>query len=98
MPDKGAVMIEVSELAATALLESLRVSGVGPDRGLRLIEKEGTFILDIDSPAEDDRVLRLNEDTVIIVSRDIEERCGAALIDVEEGPNGNKLTLRSVDR
>ncbi|MBI2906227.1 MAG: hypothetical protein HYX92_01085 [Chloroflexi bacterium] len=88
-------MIEVSELAAAALLESLRASGVGPEKGLRLAVQEGMFALRLDSPTADDHVIRFGEAAVVIVSKDIEDKYGEALIDVEEGPCGNRLTLRT---
>lgn len=88
-------MVEVSELAGTALVQSLRASGVDPDKGFRLRKQEDRFALNIDSPAENDRVIRHQDAIVLIVDQDTEEELGDILIDVEERPDGPQLVMRS---
>lgn len=88
-------MIEVSQLAATALVQSVHASGVGPDKGFRLRKREDKFALEIDSPGENDRVIRHEEAIALIVDQGIEEEVGDVLIDVEERPDGPQLTMRS---
>lgn len=87
-------MIEVSELAGRALVESLHVSGVSPDKGFRLIKKEDRFALEIDSPAEDDRVIKHEGSIVLMVTQGTEEEVGDVLIDVEERADGPQLIMR----
>jgi len=88
-------MIEMSELAANVLVQSLHASGVEPDKGFRLTKKEGSFALEIDSPAEDDRVIKHGEAIALMVDQDTEEEVGDVLIDVEERPDGPQLMMRS---
>lgn len=87
-------MIELSRLAATVLLESLQASGAGHDTGLRLEGREGQFTLRLDSPGENDRVIRHSEGVVLIVDHDVEANLGEAFIDVEEGPKEYELVMR----
>lgn len=88
-------MVEVSELAATAMGQSLRASGVGPDKGFRLRKREKRFTLEIDNPAEDDQVIRHEEAIVLILDQDVKEEIGNIVIDVEERPEGPQLIMRS---
>ncbi len=91
-------MIEVSELAARVLLESLQASGIDRDRGLRLEQEDGQFVLRVDRPEEDDLVVCHDEAVVLIVDRQLESEIGSALIDVEEGAGGAGLTIRGTWR
>ncbi|MFO7773741.1 MAG: hypothetical protein R6U93_02245 [Dehalococcoidia bacterium] len=88
-------MIEVSELAANALVQSLEASGVEPEKGFRLTKQENRFALEIDSPAEADRVIRHEGAIALIVDQVTEEEVGDALIDVEDRPDGPQLMMRS---
>lgn len=87
-------MIEMSQLASDALLESLRASGMERDKGLRLKQEGGQFILHLDSAEQDDRVIRYGDATVLIVNRDVEASIGDAFIDVEETSQGPELIIR----
>ncbi|MFP3880661.1 MAG: hypothetical protein ACLFVA_06885 [Dehalococcoidia bacterium] len=88
-------MIEVSELAANALVQSLEASGVEPQKGFRLTKQEDRFALEIDSPAQDDRVIRHAGAIALIVDQSIEEEVGDAVIDVEDRPEGPELMMRT---
>jgi hypothetical protein len=89
-------MVELSELAATALVQRVHASGMGADKGFRLRKQEGKFRLEIDSPAENDRVIKHQDAIALIVAQGVEEEVGDVLIDVEEKPGGPQLTMRSV--
>ncbi len=88
-------MIEVSELAGTAMVQSLRASNVPSDQGFRLRKGEDKFSLEIDSPAENDRVIRQEEAIVLIVDPGVEGEVGDVVIDVEERTDGPQLMMRS---
>jgi len=88
-------MVEVSELAGNVLVQSLQVSGVSLDKGFRLRKQEDRFALEIDSPANDDRVIKQGEAIVLIVDQGTEDEVGDVLIDVEERPDGPQLMMRS---
>ena len=88
-------MIEVSELAANALVQSLEASGVEPEKGFRLMKQEDRFALEIDSPAVDDTVIRHEGAIALIVDQDTESQVGDVLIDVEDRPEGPQLMMRS---
>jgi len=88
-------VIEVSDLAANVLVQSLEASGVESDKGFRLTKKEDRFALEIDSPAEDDRVIKHEGAIALMVNQDTEEEVGDVLIDVEERVDGPQLMMRS---
>jgi len=88
-------MIEVSEIAASALVQSLNLSGVNLEQGFRLKRQEDRFALEIDSPTDDDRVITQEGSIVLIVDQDTEDEVGDARIDVEERPDGPQLVMRS---
>jgi len=88
-------MIEVSELAANALAQSLQMSGVEPEKGFRLTRQEDKFALEIDSPAQEDKVIEHEGTIVLMVDQDTEEEVGDVLIDVEDRPDGPQLMMRS---
>jgi len=90
-------MVEVSEVAATALVQSVQASGVGPstNKGFRLRKQGGKYGLEVDSPAESDRVIRHEDAIALIVDQGLEEEVGDVLIEVEERPDGPQLVMRS---
>jgi len=88
-------MIEVSNLAANALAQSLEASGAEPEKGFRLTKKEDRFALEIDSPAEDDRVIKYGGTIALMVDQSTEEEVGDVLIDVEATSDGPQLMMRS---
>jgi hypothetical protein len=87
-------MIQLSDIAATVLLESLRASGVGPDKGLRLKEKDSKMTLNLDIPGNEDRVIRHGKSVVLIVDQDTEKDIGDALVDIDDKHKRNRLVLR----
>jgi len=87
-------MISISQLAASVIAETLKESGVPTGQSLRLIREKRGFSLQVDRPAESDRVIRYGGDIVLIVDKDFEDRTGGARIDVEETPEGIDLVMR----
>ena len=87
-------MIQISEIAAMAILETLQASGVGPDKGLRLKREDIGLSLRIDKPKDYDNVIWCNKSVVLIVDKDTEKKMGDALVDVDEGPEEARLVLR----
>ena len=89
-------MITVSEQAKSALWTSLQQSGVPEDQGLRLQAESEGFTLEIDSPTEDDRVIRHQETPVIIIDGALDDQLDDLLIDITEGTQGPQLTIQPV--
>lgn len=87
-------MIQVSEIAAMAILETLQASGVGPDKGLRMKREDVGLSLHIDTPKNNDNVIWHNKSVVLIVDQDTAKKEGDALVDVEEGSEEARLVLR----
>jgi hypothetical protein len=87
-------LIQVSDIAAMAILEALAASGVKPDKGLRLKREGMGFSLSIDTPADNDTITYRSKSMVLIVNRGTEEEVGDALVDVEDGPEEAHLVLR----
>jgi hypothetical protein len=88
-------LIEMTELAASALVQSLHMSGISPDKGFRLTKQEDKFALEIDSPAEADRVIEHGGAVALMVDEDIEKEVGDVLIDVEDGADGPQIMMRN---
>jgi len=71
------------------------MSGVEPEKGFRLTKQEDRFALEIDSPAEDDRVIRHEGAIALMFDQGTEEEVGDVLIDVEDRPGWPQLMMRS---
>jgi Fe-S cluster assembly iron-binding protein IscA len=91
-------MISISEIAKGALLESLRESGVPPDQGLRLKVVQKGLVLETGSPTEQDRVIRHQGSTVIIINEELEEVIGDAIIDVAQKEEGPQLVFQRISK
>lgn len=89
-------MITVSEQAKSALWASLQQSGIPTDQGLRLQAGSEGFTLEIDSPTEDDRVIRHQEAPVIIIDGVLDDQIDDMIIDITEGSQGPQLTIQPV--
>lgn len=87
-------MIEVSELAAYALVQSLEASGVEPEKGFRLTKQEDIYSLEIDTPGLEDVVIRHEGAIALIVDQETEDEVGHVVIDVEDRPEGPQLMMR----
>jgi len=87
-------MIKVSQQAMKVLLQALKESGASPDKALRLTVKDGDYALDLDTPRDDDQVLRYFDSVLLLVDPSVEKALGNALIDVELGPDEARLTIR----
>ena len=83
-------MITVTDQAKGILWQSLRESG---QPALRLQPTAEGYILDVDLPSEDDRVIRYRHDPVLLIAVELDEV--DLLIDVTDGPKGAQLTIRT---
>ncbi len=91
-------MIKVSQQAATVLVESLRQSGVGPEQGLRLQRQGSSYSLEVDSPNDEDEVIRHENSVVLIVEPQVSDEIGDALIDIADSPEGPRLVMRPLEQ
>ena len=90
-------MIEVSDLAVYVLVQSLKASGIEPEKGFRLRKKEDGFRLDIDTPTESDQVIRREGAIVMMVDQGTEQQIGHdVLIDVKETTDGRQLMMSRI--
>jgi hypothetical protein len=89
-------VIEVSDLAVYVLVQSLKSSGIEPEKGFRLRKEEDGLRLDIDSPAESDQVLRHEGAIVMMVDQGTEQQLGHVLIDVKETTDGRQLMMSRI--
>jgi hypothetical protein len=86
-------MIGLSELAATVLVESLQASGIGREKGLRLKPKGKRYTLQLDTPGNNDRIIRYKGAIALIVDKNVEINVGNATIDIEKGIRESYLAL-----
>jgi hypothetical protein len=87
-------MIGLSELAATALVESMAESGVEAKKGMRLSIKDNQAILEIDSYSDNDHVILHQGSIALIIDKDLEAKIGDATIDIEDDPSEPYLAIR----
>jgi hypothetical protein len=87
-------MIQVSEIATMAILETLQASAVEPDKGLRLKRENTGLSLNIDTTKNTDTIIWHDENIILIIDRETEKKIGDALVDVDDGPEGARLVLR----
>lgn len=87
-------MISVSEQAKAILWETLQESGIPQDQGLRLQPGVDGFVLGLDKPNGDDRVIRHRNVPVLFIDGQLDDEVDDLLIDIAEDPEGSHLTLR----
>jgi hypothetical protein len=88
-------MIRVTAEAADALAEAMEKSGVTPEQGLRLKSSdELEFVLGIDWPTEEDRIIKHGDTNLVIVDQTEEQAMGDLLIDLQEGPDGIDVVVK----
>jgi len=87
-------VLQVSQLAASVLFRALQASEIPTGLSLRLTKSGEQFVLQVDSPAATDRVVRYEGAIVLTVDKDLEKRIGDARIDVEETHGGHDLVMR----
>ena len=89
-------MVFLSEQASAEGQGMLERANAEPTEGLRLLVNEGQFILQLDRPAESDVVVHIGNRVGLIIDRDVEAEIGESLLDVEQGPDGNRLIIGRV--
>jgi hypothetical protein len=89
-------MLELSDLAVYVLVQSLKASGVEPEKGFRLKRRDDEMRLEIDSPAESDQVIRHEGAIVMMVDQGTEQQLGNVLIDVKETTDGRQLMMSRI--
>jgi hypothetical protein len=87
-------MIELSELAATALIESQEAIGVGEEKSFRLGLENDQPTLKIDSIRDNDDLIMHNGIKVLIVDKDLETKIGDAFIGIEDSQDDPHLFIR----
>jgi Fe-S cluster assembly iron-binding protein IscA len=88
-------MVEVTNNAANLLLTSIQASSLEDDQCLRLVHQpEVGYALAVDSAQKDDEVHDTEGRTVLLVAPDVAEKLEEAVIDVEQGPEGPRLTIQ----
>jgi hypothetical protein len=86
-------MFELSQRAAAALIAILERAGAEPKEGLRVKKEDDHFILQLDSPRENDRVIYIGNRVGLIIELRLEDEVRDLIIDLEEGSNGARLTI-----
>jgi hypothetical protein len=87
-------VLAVSASAAEELRQTL--DEVPTDVAFRLVSSEDGFLMRLDSPSDQDRVIENEERMVLMVAPDIDEKLNGAILDLE-GEDQPKLTLRLVE-
>ncbi|MBN1369079.1 MAG: hypothetical protein JW954_02435 [Dehalococcoidaceae bacterium] len=85
--------IKLGKLARRVLLETIEKSGLDSGQGLRLTQSEEGLTLSIDNPSDTDRVIKDNNNLLIIIDREVEKIIGDAVIDVTNVNGEFKLMI-----
>lgn len=91
-------MIQLTELAAAALHETLDAVPASPTQGLRLKKSGNRMILKLDSPGKYDQVIWHQNRLVMIVDLETRKEIGDAVVDIEAGLEDPYLILRKWNR
>jgi len=89
-------MLFLSQEAAAELEGMLERAEAQPTEGLRLRKDGEQLVLQLDRPAESDVVVHIGTRVGIIIDRNVEAGIGESLLDVEQGPEGNRLIIGRV--
>lgn len=89
-------MIELTEVTAMLLYESLEEAGLSKDCGLRLIREEGRLNLHLDLSMPDDWVIAYKDRLLMIICTASEIGSEPCVIDTLFDDNGPKLVLRKM--
>lgn len=88
-------MLNVTEKARDILAQTLETSEAADEQGLRLARTpQGEFGLAIDEEREGDQVVKQDERPVLFVDQEVSTALDGAILDVDESPEGTRLTLR----
>lgn len=86
-------MVTLTQDAKAALSQALQQIPHEEGQTLRLVARGGAFHLALDVPHEDDQVLDNEGNAVLVVSPQVNETLGDAVIDVQAHPEGARLVL-----
>jgi len=86
-------MFELSERAAEELVAILERAGAEPGEGLRIKKEDNRFILKLDRPGGEDRVIKIGNRVGLIIDNHLEDEIADLIIDLEEGSDGARLTV-----
>ena len=89
-------MIELTEVTATLLYESLEEAGLSKDCGLRLIREEGRLNLHLDLSLPDDWVIAYKDRLLMIICAASQVENEQCVIDTLFDDNGPTLVLRKL--
>ena len=89
-------MIELTEVTATLLYESLEEAGLSKDCGLRLIREEGRLNLHLDLSLPDDWVIAYKDRLLMIICEASQIGNEPCIIDTLFDDSGPKLVLRKM--
>ncbi len=78
------VIVELSETALSVLHDAVRESGLEGGRAVRLVRDGDQYALTIDVPSGWDKIIEYDHVPVLVLSRDVEDSLGPAVIEVKE--------------
>jgi hypothetical protein len=87
-------VLAVSDKAAQELRQTL--DEVATDVAFRLVSSEDGFVMRLDSPSEQDRVIESEERMVLMVAPDVDGKLSGVILDLQEEDQPT-LTLRRVE-
>ncbi|MFQ6029502.1 MAG: hypothetical protein ACE5Q6_18655, partial [Dehalococcoidia bacterium] len=89
-------MITVTESAKSAMWETLRRNNMPWDAAFRLGRGSDGPVLDVDRPADGDRVISHRNAPVLVIDRDFDEGLGRAVVDLSVAGKPPAFSFRPV--
>jgi len=86
-------MLTVTDVAAQYLCETLTRKEEGAPAALRIVYSEDGYQLTLDDPKEGDEVFEHEGESYLLVDSEVGEALSDATLDVQESPQGTRLTL-----
>lgn len=91
-------MVQLTPTTLDALLDAVRQSGLNNGRCVRLVQQDGAFGLTIDAPTGWDTVVQHEGTSVLVLSREVQEALGEAVIEAKEDDGAFQLIVRKPDQ
>ena len=86
-------MLTVTDMAAQYLRETLTRKEEDAPAALRIVYSEDGYQLTLDDPKEGDQVFEHEGESYLLVDSGVGEALSDATLDVQESPQGTRLTL-----
>lgn len=87
-------MVEITDLAALVLKQTIDESGITEDKCLRLVKTEEGHAIDVDEAKEDDTILKKDERNILLIDKDLDQSLTESTINIENVEGQPTLVIK----